>query len=231
MYSVNYEMLIKKAPFAYALHRIVLDEQEKPCDYVFLEINEAFENMTGLKAENTVGKRVTTVLPGILSDQFDWIAFYGDIALNGGEKTFDQYSAPLNRWYRVMVHSPETGLFSTIFSDISSEKAKAEELERFFSVNLDLLCIADTDGNFLKVNEAWHEILGYSVEELAKNLIDVFRAGKINSEQEAALVAIEVTLGVKDNSCKHDMDSTCDANNVFHCNGCGVVVPQPTGSV
>ncbi|HNW47643.1 MAG TPA: PAS domain S-box protein [Thermotogota bacterium] len=169
MYSVNYEMLIKKAPFAYALHRIVLDEQEKPCDYVFLEINEAFENMTGLKAENTVGKRVTTVLPGILSDQFDWIAFYGDIALNGGEKTFDQYSAPLNRWYRVMVHSPETGLFSTIFSDISSEKAKAEELERFFSVNLDLLCIADTDGNFLKVNEAWHEILGYSVEELEKS--------------------------------------------------------------
>ncbi len=169
MKPIHYEALIRKAPFAYALHRIVLDEDSKPCDYVFLEINEAFERMTGLKAKNTVGKRVTEVLPDIGEDPFDWIAFYGEIALNGGEKTFDQRSDPLNRWYRVTVTSHETGLFSTIFYDISSEKRKSEELEQFFSVNLDLLCIADTDGNFIKVNEAWHEILGYSVEELEKS--------------------------------------------------------------
>ncbi len=169
MKPVHYEALIRKAPFAYALHRIVLDDHSKPCDYVFLEMNDAFEKMTGLKAKDTVGKRVTEVFPDILLDPFDWIAFYGEIALNGGENTFDQRSDPLNRWYRVTVTSPETGLFSTLFYDITSEKLKAEELEKFFSVNLDLLCIADTDGNFLKVNQAWHEILGYSVEELEKS--------------------------------------------------------------
>lgn len=35
--------------------------------------------------------------------------------------------------------------------DITAEKQRSEELERFFSVNLDLLCIADTSGNFLKL--------------------------------------------------------------------------------
>lgn len=40
------------------------------------------------------------------------------------------------------------------------------ELERFFSLALDLLCIADVHGNFLKVNKAWEEILGYSISEL-----------------------------------------------------------------
>ena len=50
--------------------------------------------------------------------------------------------------------------------DITAEKQRSEQLERFFSVNLDLLCIADTSGNFLKVNKAWEDILGYSVEEL-----------------------------------------------------------------
>ena len=69
------------------------------------------------------------------------------------------------------------------------------------------------------------------VEELAKDLIDVFRAGRINTEQEAALVRIEILLGVKDTSCHHDMDSTCDADNVFHCNGCGAEVPQPAATV
>ena len=40
------------------------------------------------------------------------------------------------------------------------------ELESFFNVALDLLCIADTEGNFIRVNRAWEEILGYSTEEL-----------------------------------------------------------------
>lgn len=58
-------------------------------------------------------------------------------------------------------------------TDISMQKKAEIELreshavlERFFSVNLDLLCIADTDGNFIKTNKAWTDILGYSVEDL-----------------------------------------------------------------
>jgi PAS domain S-box-containing protein len=43
---------------------------------------------------------------------------------------------------------------------------KTTELENFFNVSLDLLCIADTDGNFLKVNKAWEDILGYKTDEL-----------------------------------------------------------------
>ncbi|KAB2953309.1 response regulator [Heliorestis acidaminivorans] len=44
--------------------------------------------------------------------------------------------------------------------------SELSELDRFFLINLDLLCIADTDGNFLKVNREWESILGYSIEEL-----------------------------------------------------------------
>jgi len=45
-------------------------------------------------------------------------------------------------------------------------REKTEELERYFSSSLDLLCIADTDGHFLRVNSQWEEILGYPVSEL-----------------------------------------------------------------
>jgi PAS domain S-box-containing protein len=43
---------------------------------------------------------------------------------------------------------------------------KNAELEYFFSVGLDLWCIADTDGYFHKLNRAWEYILGYTPEEL-----------------------------------------------------------------
>lgn len=41
-----------------------------------------------------------------------------------------------------------------------------EELDQFFALSPDVLCIADMDGHFLKVNQALVKILGYSEEEL-----------------------------------------------------------------
>ncbi|MBL8416576.1 MAG: PAS domain S-box protein [Propionivibrio sp.] len=45
-------------------------------------------------------------------------------------------------------------------------KEKTEELDRFFTVALDLLCIADTEGNFHQLNPQWEVVLGYSLSEL-----------------------------------------------------------------
>jgi PAS domain S-box-containing protein len=50
---------------------------------------------------------------------------------------------------------------------------KTEELDRFFTMALDLLCIADTDGYFRRVNPAWASVLGYDIHELeGKRLLD-----------------------------------------------------------
>ena len=47
---------------------------------------------------------------------------------------------------------------------------KTDELDRFFASNLDLLCIADTDGRFVRLNPEWERLLGYPLAELEGRL-------------------------------------------------------------
>jgi PAS domain S-box-containing protein len=49
----------------FALHEIVLDAEGKPCDYRFIDVNPAFEAITGLARADTVGRCVRELLPNI----------------------------------------------------------------------------------------------------------------------------------------------------------------------
>jgi len=45
-------------------------------------------------------------------------------------------------------------------------REKTDELDRFFGLNIDLLCIADSEGRFLRLNHAWEAVLGWPLSEL-----------------------------------------------------------------
>ncbi|SIQ91754.1 PAS domain S-box-containing protein [Alkalispirochaeta americana] len=165
--------LFRASPFGFAHHEILLDEAQQPRDFRFLEVNPAFETLTGLDAPTIIGKTARETLWS--QDQIDHalIELFGRVALEGGNETFEHYSRVLGRWYQVHAFSHSPGYFTTTFTDITRRKVQEEELERFFSVNLDLLCIADLEGRFLKTNEAWSDILGYSRGELeGKRFLD-----------------------------------------------------------
>jgi len=117
-----YKNIFDKSPLGYALHKIIIDEKGTPIDYQFLDVNIAFERMTGLKISEIIGKTLKQVLPNIVNDSFDWIKAYGQIALNGTEMEFEQYSETLKKYYKIYVYSPEKYYFITTFIDITSLK-------------------------------------------------------------------------------------------------------------
>ncbi len=45
-------------------------------------------------------------------------------------------------------------------------KWAGEDFDRFFTLSLDLFCVASFDGRFIRVNGAWQRLLGFSDEEL-----------------------------------------------------------------
>ncbi len=67
---------------------------------------------------------------------------------------------------------------------IAKSTIEIEEFEMFFSISQDLLGITDGDGNFLKTNNSWQDILGYSSKELVKaNLFEFLHSNDIDRTQ------------------------------------------------
>ena len=135
----KYRALIENMPDAVAHHQIVTDSNSNPVDYIFLNVNRAFEEMTGLSRDDILGKKVTAVLPEIEASEFDWIGTYGKVALTGESVCFEQYAEPLDRWYAVTAYRDEPGYFVTTFCEITTHKQELASQETLSKLTEELL--------------------------------------------------------------------------------------------
>lgn len=171
---MNYKNFLTGSSFlGYAYCHLILNDDDEPYNFEFLEVNDAFGKITGIGKSELVGNTARNAIPGIEKSEFDWFGTYGEIALKGGEKELEQFIEHEQKWVKVHISSTEKLFFTITFVDITESKMQHSELETFFSVALNLLCIADLNGYFIKTNEGWSELLGYSTEELnGKKFLD-----------------------------------------------------------
>ena len=178
--ETNSHSWLEHLPEAYAYHQVIADEAGEPVDYVFLQVNPAFESMTGLLAKDIIGKRVTEVMPGIKSGDSDWISTFGQVGLTGKNCQIEHYSQPLDRWYSVTCCSDQKGFFAAFFHDITGHKQEKEKREQMIhqqQQELDLFTTGpvltiswkpDNTGSVLQVSPNVTEILGYTPEEMTE---------------------------------------------------------------
>lgn len=118
----KYRLLFRNMNAGFALHEIIRDAAGHPCDYRFLEINDAFADATGLEADNILGHTVLEVLPQTAST---WIETYGRVVDTGEPIRLESYSPELDRTYEIVAYRPEAEHFATVFHDIT-ERRRAE---------------------------------------------------------------------------------------------------------
>jgi len=119
----------------------VLFEQDEPVDYRFLEVNPAFERQTGLT--DATGKRMRELAP---QHEARWFDLYGEVALTGEPRRFEQPAEQLDRWYDVYafrVGEPEERKVAILFSDITGRKEAEERARRAAELDAFRVRLAD----------------------------------------------------------------------------------------
>ena len=165
----DYQALFREMLEGFAVHEMIWDDQGKPVDYRFLTVNPAFERITGLKAEEIVGRTVLEVLPGTESS---WIELFGRVALTGEPAFFENYAGTLDEYFDVAAFRPAPGRFAAIFTDITKRKRteialqQSEERYRRIAENMaDVVWTTDLNFNITYVSPSVERLTGEAMEK------------------------------------------------------------------
>lgn len=182
--ETRYRTLFESIDEGFSLIEVLFDENEKAHDYRFLEINPAFEILTGIPVEAALS--ATSVRKLIPDLEEKWFYIYGQVALTGEPIRFVEKSEALGNWFDVYafrVGEPECRRVSIIFKNVTEQKNAEKHLrlseERYrllFENNPYPMWVYDLQTlNFLAVNESVVKQYGYSQEEFLSMTIKDIR--------------------------------------------------------
>ena len=119
-HQTRYRNLFVAIDEGFCIIDVIFDDEQKPIDYRFLEVNPAFEKQTGLVA--ATGKCIRELTPDV--EEY-WITLYGNVALTGVAVRVVHEAKSLGRWFEV--HASMQGLapsrsVAIVFNDITERK-------------------------------------------------------------------------------------------------------------
>lgn len=161
-----YKKFFKQSPTAYSYHKVLLDDQGNPFDYEYLALNDACEKLFDLQASEVINKRFYELFPQGWEGEYKWKNLLNEAIMNCQTTHLTIHQVSLQKWIRVTVFPLSCETFACIFHDVTKEFILDQGIEGFLQVNLDMLCVANTKGEFVRVNKKFEETLGYSIEEL-----------------------------------------------------------------
>ncbi|MBD2087740.1 PAS domain S-box protein [Coleofasciculus sp. FACHB-542] len=169
--EAKYRTLFESIDQGFCICEVLFDENEEPIDYRYLEVNAAFERLTGL--EQASGKTMRELVP---NHEDYWFEIYGSLVRNREPVRFEQQASAMNRWFNVnafCIGEPQSYQFAALFTNITeikrieAERQKVEqERDGFLALGSDLQVIMSSHGYFHWVSPAFERILGWTPDEM-----------------------------------------------------------------
>ena len=177
--ELRYRAVLDALDQGFCVIEVQFDRGGRGHDYVFLEINPAFERLTGIA--DAVGRGMREIAP---SHEQHWFDRYADVALTGNPARFEDRAQSLagGRWFDVFafrVDQPEQRHVAILFADVTARRMSEEKAaaalarEREANALLDAifesapigLAFVDHDLRFRRINSRLAEMNGLSAAE------------------------------------------------------------------
>ena len=180
------EYLFKKSPVALSYHKVIIDKDGFPYDCEFLDVNNIYENMMGIKDDDVINKRFNEIFQGDDVIANVWRKAFQEAILNNITVVIDVYNKVVLRWIRITIFILDNCHFACIFNDVSKEYMKEKEIEGILKVNINMICVMDENLKFIKVNTEFEKVIGYKAENFeGKSFLSLVHKDDLSKTLEA----------------------------------------------
>lgn len=144
--------LFDSMDIGFCVIELIFDADGAPVDYLFLDANPIFSDLTGL--QDPIGRRALELVPDL--DPV-WARTYGGVALTGESIRFQQPEAAMdNRWFDVYacrIGEPEPRRVAVLFTNVTERKRLEQAQQDFVGM------VSHDLGNPLAVVRGWAQIM------------------------------------------------------------------------
>ena len=121
----EFRLLVNNMNQGMAVHKVIFNDEGKPVDYRFTYLNEKYEQLTGFRKEDVLGKTILEIVPTISPKT---IQKYANVASTGKAIHFESYSRRRKTYYGAELYQSSKNHFAVIISDITSRKLAEREI-------------------------------------------------------------------------------------------------------
>ncbi|HCX61907.1 MAG TPA: diguanylate cyclase [Clostridiales bacterium] len=168
MKADNFRNMPDDPPFGIGYLRLFLNKRNKAVDYMFTDINYAFEKLTGWSREDILHKKVSGLTGFAKSEGLFWLSYYEDVARLGRTQETTQWFEALKRYFMITVVPLGKESLMLVVRDADGElgwHGHDEDLDIVFNKTHDAISLVEySRGGFRYIrNNAVHQALtGFS---------------------------------------------------------------------
>jgi PAS domain S-box-containing protein len=123
----RYETLFRQMTVPLVVCQTIPDEDGKPADYRFLEVNPAFEQLIGGPASRVLGRTLRESMPHL--DPV-WLETLAQVSLTGAPAEMERYDKLLGKNLHVTLYQPFPGQVALLLTDITERVQANQALRR-----------------------------------------------------------------------------------------------------
>lgn len=131
--EAQWRALFERMHEGFALCEIIWDGNGRAVNWRYLELNTAWERLTGIPVKQALGRRMTEVFPEI--KEF-WIRTCAHVVETGQPAHVEHQASKVGCWFEAFVYRTEPGRFAILFLDVTKRK-EAEERQTLLSREVD----------------------------------------------------------------------------------------------